>query len=233
MPVDANSSIFDITQICEFIKEMDLDQQVEVINRIRAQLHEVSPFKEEPIDYVQWVTTDAVHANDYNPNSVAPPEMVLLEHSIEHDGYTQPVVSWPDSDNTFEVVDGFHRTTVAKRSTMVRERLKGYMPLVAIQNKNTDRNDRIASTIRHNRARGKHNVNSMSDIVIELKKRNWSDNRIAKELGMDADEVLRLCQVSGLSEVFADEDFSKAWDAGIWADEEIDFAYDAEKEDGA
>lgn len=212
----------DIKEICEQLEMMQLAEKVEALNSIRAQLHEVSPFKEEPIDFVQWVSTDAVHANDYNPNSVAPPEMVLLEHSIEHDGYTQPVVSWPDSDNTFEVVDGFHRTTVAKRSAMVRERLQGYMPLVAIQTKNIDRNDRIASTIRHNRARGKHNVNSMSDIVIELKKRNWSDARIAKELGMDADEVLRLCQVSGLAEVFGDDEFSKAWDAGIFADDEID-----------
>jgi ParB-like chromosome segregation protein Spo0J len=212
----------DISDICKQISEMSLDDKVKALNEVRAQLHEVSPFKEEPIDFVQWVMTDAVHANDYNPNSVAPPEMVLLEHSIEHDGYTQPVVTWPDSDNTYEVVDGFHRTTVAKRSQMVRDRLQGYMPLVAIQSKNTDRNDRIASTIRHNRARGKHNVNSMSDIVIELKKRNWSDTRIAKELGMDADEVLRLCQVSGLAEVFGDEEFSKAWDAGLWTDEEID-----------
>lgn len=212
----------DISDICKQISEMSLEDKVKALNEVRAQLHEVSPFKEEPIDFVQWVMTDAVHANDYNPNSVAPPEMVLLEHSIEHDGYTQPVVTWPDSDNTYEVVDGFHRTTVAKRSQMVRDRLQGYMPLVAIQSKNTDRNDRIASTIRHNRARGKHNVNSMSDIVIELKKRNWSDTRIAKELGMDADEVLRLCQVSGLAEVFGDEEFSKAWDAGLWTDEEID-----------
>lgn len=211
----------DISEICGQIEGMDLQERVEAINAIREQLHEVSPFKNEPIDFVKWVSTDVVHANDYNPNSVAPPEMVLLEHSIEHDGYTQPVVAWPDSEDTFEVVDGFHRTTVAKRSEMVRNRLQGFMPLVSIQNDNTDRNDRIASTIRHNRARGKHNVNSMSDIVIELKKRNWSDTRIAKELGMDADEVLRLCQVSGLAEVFADEQFSKAWDAGIFADDEI------------
>lgn len=204
------------------IKAMPLTDQVTAINDMRAIIHEGSPFKNEPIDFVKWVLTDQVHANDYNPNSVAPPEMILLEHSIEHDGYTQPVVAWPDSDSTFEVVDGFHRTTVAKRSDMVRGRLQGYMPLVTIQNDNADRNDRIAATIRHNRARGKHNVNSMSDIVIELKKRNWSDDRVARELGMDADEVLRLCQVSGLAEVFADEEFSKSWDAGIFADDDLE-----------
>lgn len=200
---------------------MSTEEKVEAINNIRKAIHEQSPFKNEPIDFVRWVKADAVQANDYNPNSVAPPEMALLEHSIEHDGYTQPVVGW-DVGGSYEVVDGFHRTKVAKTSDAVRARLSGYLPIVAIQSSNTDRNDRVAATIRHNRARGKHNVESMSDIVIELKKRNWSDDRIAKELGMDADEVLRLCQVSGLAEVFADEEFSHAWDVGIFDDEALE-----------
>ena len=200
---------------------MDAETKIEAINTIRQALHEESPFKNEPIDFVRWVKTDTVQANDYNPNSVAPPEMALLEHSIEHDGYTQPVVGW-DIGGAYEVVDGFHRTKVAKTSEAVRARLSGYLPIVAIQNSNTERNDRVAATIRHNRARGKHNVESMSDIVVELKKRNWSDDRIAKELGMDGDEVLRLCQVSGLVEVFADEEFSKAWDVDIFDDSDIE-----------
>lgn len=203
------------------ISALPMAQAVERINHIRTAIHEISPFKNEPIDCVQWVLAETVQANDYNPNSVAPPEMALLEHSIEHDGYTQPVVGWP-VDAGYEVVDGFHRTKVAKSSDAVRARLGGYLPIVAIQNKNTERNDRVASTIRHNRARGKHNVESMSDIVIELKKRNWSDDRIAKELGMDGDEVLRLCQVSGLVEVFADEEFSRAWDVDIFDAEELE-----------
>lgn len=206
----------------EYLADLPLDERVAEINRLRALIHEYSPFKSEPIDFVRWVPTDSVYANDYNPNSVAPPEMALLEHSIDHDGFTQPVVGWLGEDDMYEVVDGFHRTTVAKRSTSVMLRLQGFMPIVAIQTKNTERNDRVASTIRHNRARGKHNVESMSDIVIELKKRNWSDERVAKELGMDPDEVLRLCQVSGLVEVFADEEFSTAWDAAIFSDEELD-----------
>jgi len=206
----------------EYLADLPLDERVAEINRLRALIHEYSPFKSEPIDFVRWVPTDSVYANDYNPNSVAPPEMALLEHSIDHDGFTQPVVGWLGEDDMYEVVDGFHRTTVAKRSTSVVLRLQGFMPIVAIQTKNTERNDRVASTIRHNRARGKHNVESMSDIVIELKKRNWSDERVAKELGMDPDEVLRLCQVSGLVEVFADEEFSTAWDAAIFSDEELD-----------
>lgn len=214
--------------ICDYISILTPESKVYVLNRVREMLHKVSPFKDEPIDCVQWVLTDAVRANDYNPNSVAPPEMQLLEHSIDHDGFTQPVVGWRDTENTYEVVDGFHRTTVAQRSESVRGRLMGYMPIVAIQGVNEDRNDRVASTIRHNRARGKHKVESMSDIVIELKKRNWSDTRIAKELGMDADEVLRLCQITGLSEVFSDEQFSQSWDAVIMSDSDIEFVDEAD-----
>ena len=202
------------------VRKLEISEQIEMINHARELLHTVSPFKNEPIDFVKWVPTQVVTANDYNPNSVAPPEMALLEHSIEHDGYTQPVVGWFDGVSHYEVIDGFHRTQVAKNANEVRERLNGYMPIVGIQGKNTDRNDRIASTIRHNRARGKHKVDSMSDIVVELKKRNWSDNRIAKELGMDSDEVLRLCQITGLAEVFGNEHFSQAWDAVILSDDE-------------
>jgi ParB-like chromosome segregation protein Spo0J len=207
--------------ILEKLNESELPEKINILNFVRKKLHDVSPFKDEPIDYVKWVSTDSVHANDYNPNSVAPPEMALLEHSIDHDGFTQPVVGWAGSDDKYEVVDGFHRTAVAKGSPCVRDRLHGFMPIVSIQDKNADRNDRVAATIRHNRARGKHKVESMSDIVVELKKRNWSDDRVAKELGMDADEVLRLCQVSGLVEVFSNEEFSMAWEASIYTEDEF------------
>lgn len=207
-----NDAIDHALHLAELIEKLPHAEKIHALNQVRGVLHEVSPFKEEPIDYVQWVPTDKVHANDYNPNSVAPPEMALLVHSVAHDGYTQPVVTWPDSDNSYEVVDGFHRTRVAKESAAVRERLQGYMPLVAIQDKNYDKKDRIASTIRHNRARGKHAIDSMSDIVIELKRRNWSNQRIMKELGMDEDEILRLCQITGLAELFSDQQFSAAWD---------------------
>lgn len=209
----------DISNILEQIEALPLAEKVEAINKLREQIHAISPFKAEPIDFVRWVVTEHVTANDYNPNSVAPPEMILLEHSIDHDGFTQPVVGW-EQEGGFEVVDGFHRTTVAKRSDSVRIRLQGYMPIVAIQNKNTDRNDRVASTIRHNRARGAHKVESMSDIVVELKRRFWSDERIAKELGMERDEVLRLQQITGLAGLFADEEFSEAWEAESFESQE-------------
>ena len=161
--------------------------------------------KEHPVSSVQWVSADVVYANDYNPNKVAPPEMKLLKHSIETNGYTQPIVVWKVEDG-YEVIDGFHRHKVGKELGYT------HLPVVVINEKDTGRSDRIAATIRHNRARGKHQINAMSDIVVELSRRNWSDKRIGKELGMDPDEVLRLKQITGLAELFADEEFSEAWE---------------------
>jgi ParB-like chromosome segregation protein Spo0J len=139
--------------------------------------------------------------------------MELLAHSILSDGYTQPIVSWDRGDGVSEVVDGFHRNRVGKENKDVKSRVMGYLPVVKIMPDREGKNDRMAATIRHNRARGKHKVESMSEIVVELKRRKWSDARIAKELGMEMDEVLRLAQVSGLADVFRDSEFSKAWEA--------------------
>jgi hypothetical protein len=138
--------------------------------------------------------------------------MELLEVSIVNDGYTQPIVTWA-KDDTHEVVDGFHRSRVGKESKLVAQRVQGYLPVVEIRKEQQGKNDRIASTIRHNRARGKHQVDAMSEIVLELKNRNWTNKRIAKELGMDEDEILRLCQITGLQHLFTDQDFSRAWEA--------------------
>jgi ParB-like chromosome segregation protein Spo0J len=163
--------------------------------------------KDHPVSNVQWVDASKVCANDYNPNSVAPPEMRLLELSIKNDGYTQPIVTWLREDGMYEVVDGFHRHRVGNEVLKL-----SHLPVVVINANRQDKTDRMASTIRHNRARGKHAVTAMSDIVQELTRRNWSDAKIAKELGMDADEVLRLKQVSGLAAMFADAEFSEAWE---------------------
>ena len=198
----------------------DLDEKMNFINELRLRIHQVCPFKDNPVDYVAWIKNDLVTANDYNPNSVAPPEMKLLEHSIEEDGYTQPIVTWPREDNMIEVVDGFHRHRVGKESELVRSKIHGYLPVVSIRESQLSKGDRIAATIRHNRARGKHKIQAMADIVVELKRRNWSDSKIAKNLGMDEDEVLRLCQITGMAELFADSDFSKSWDIGF--DDSID-----------
>ena len=189
----------------------DVAERVKRINRLRSIIAQHSPFQSEPVDFVEWVPAESVHANDYNPNTVAPPEMELLRTSIMADGYTQPIVTMP-SDQGREVIDGFHRHRVGKELPDVRERVHGFLPVVRIRVDREDRNDRIAATIRHNRARGKHRVEAMSDIVIELKKRNWTETRIAKELGMEPDEVLRLCQISGIAELFSDQEFSTAWD---------------------
>ena len=192
------------------MKNLPLDELVDAINQARAALHEISPFSSEPVDFVKWVKNTSVHANDYNPNSVAPPEMKLLHTSIKNDGYTQPIVTSEDDDGIV-VIDGFHRHRVGKECADIQEKVHGYLPVVQIRTSQDGRNDRIASTIRHNRARGKHAVSAMSEIVVELVRRNWSDERISNELGMDADEVTRLKQISGLAEAFADSDFSMSW----------------------
>ena len=179
-------------------------------------MKDLNIIENNPVSHVQWIDASLVSANDYNPNKVAPPEMALLQLSIESDGYTQPIVAWQKEDGTYEVIDGFHRHLVGKKLGLSK------LPLVVINKDREDKCDRISSTIRHNRARGKHIVSAMSDIVIELKKRNWSNDRISKELGMDNDEVLRLCQISGLKEVFSDDQFSKAWDVEIFKSDEID-----------
>ncbi len=190
-------------------------QAIEALNRLRLALHQVSPLKHEPVDCVQWIQSDRVASNDYNPNSVAPPEMELLRLSIENDGYTQPIVTWKTESDGLEVIDGFHRHRVGKECTEITTRIYGYLPVVVANQTRTDRGDRIAATIRHNRARGKHRIDGMSAIVVELKRRNWSDTKIGKELGMDPDEVLRLAQISGLAEMFANREFSQAWEAGV------------------
>lgn len=192
------------------LKKLSVQERIEAINKIRVSLHSYSPFKTEPVDCVQWIRSDLVVSNDYNPNSVAPPEMLLLEHSIKEDGYTQPIVSW-GRETDFEVVDGFHRTRVGKESKPIKKRVHGYLPLVVINSDRQEKGDRIASTIRHNRARGKHKVDAMSELVLDLKRRNWNDEKIGRELGMDPDEVLRLAQITGLAEMFADKEFSRAW----------------------
>jgi ParB-like chromosome segregation protein Spo0J len=195
------------------LADMDDETRIDAINEIRASLHEISPMKREPVDFVRWVKADDLRANDYNPNSVAAPEMRLLQLSIMSDGYTQPIVAWPDADGSYEVIDGFHRNRVAREVGAIKKRVMGRMPITIINSDRTSKEDRIAATIRHNRARGKHGVDAMSDIVVDLARRNWSSDRIAKELGMEPDEVLRLKQVSGLAELFADKEFSEAWEA--------------------
>lgn len=159
-----------------------------------------------PVYKVLAVPVEKVVANNYNPNIVAPPEMRLLELSIWEDGYTMPCVCYhiPDKD-IYELVDGYHRYMVLKTSKRIYEREKGLLPVTVIKK---DISNRMASTIRHNRARGAHNVELMCNIVSELTKAGMSDQWIRKNIGMDKDELLRLKQISGLAELFADKEFS-------------------------
>lgn len=212
LPVESNAVLDSAVDVLlAIVNGLPVEEKIAAINAIKLRLHQSSPFFQEPVDCVTWVKNNQVFANDYNPNSVAPTEMKLLELSILQDGYTQPIVTMP-SEQGFEVVDGFHRNRVGKESKDVNARVQGYLPVVSIKADRTDRPDRMAATIRHNRARGAHRIDSMSEIVVELKRRNWSDEKIAKELGMDADEVLRLAQISGLAEAFKDRNFSQAWE---------------------
>lgn len=164
-----------------------------------------------PVYNVRAVPLEKVRANTYNPNSVAPPEMALLETSIWEDGYTMPVVCYylPDED-IYEIVDGYHRYTVLKTSARIREREGGMLPVVVIDK---DDSNRMASTIRHNRARGSHSIELMSNIIAELTRAGMSDAWIIKHIGMDKDELLRLKQITGLADLFRDREFTEAWNA--------------------
>lgn len=209
---DIEVSINKINKMLPKLKTKNVDIQIKTMNKIKIELHKISPLKYEPVDCVLWENNINIIANDYNPNAVAPPEMELLRLSIDEDGYTQPIVTF-NNDNKYEVVDGFHRNRVGKECKEITERLHGYLPIVIINQDRIDKGDRIASTIRHNRARGKHKIDAMSEIIIDLRKRNWNDKKIAKELGMEPDEVLRLAQITGLAEMFRDQEFSQAWEA--------------------
>lgn len=182
-----------------------------------------------PVYGVRAVPIDKVRANDYNPNSVAPPEMALLETSIWEDGYTQPVVTYYDAENDlYIVVDGFHRYLTLKNSKRIFERERGMLPVVVIDK---GLGDRMASTIRHNRARGSHNIELMSTIVAELVEMGKGDRWICEHIGMSADELLRLKQITGVAALFANREFSDSWEAEIGDLDELDEGFEEDPQD--
>lgn len=201
-----------ITEAISIIKneleKMNLDEKVQHLNLIKVNISDISPF-EEPVDCVRWIKAEDVQANEYNPNKVASPEMKLLHTSIKLDGYTQPIVAYKLENGKYEVIDGFHRNRIGKEFKDINKRIHGYLPLVII-NKPLD--ERMGSTIRHNRARGTHQIRSMSDIVLDLVKSGWSDEEICKKIGMELDEVIKLKQITGLKEAFQNHEFSKSWE---------------------
>lgn len=181
-----------------------------LLNEVRDRLRRANPAGAEPVDHVRWVPVESVAANDYNPNSVARNEMRLLHTSIEHDGYTQPVVTVQDpKTGGYVIVDGFHRHLVMRTSDTIRARTGGLLPVVVIDK---PLNDRMASTIRHNRARGKHSVDGMANMVFQMLHNGWPDEAVCRELGMEADELLRLKHVTGFSKLFEDTEYQKAWE---------------------
>ena len=198
-----------VKELKSLIRNMGTDnEQIDTINWIKSELSKLNPIQ-QPVDNVQWIQADSVVANDYNPNRVAPPEMELLRHSITEDGFTQPIVSYYDhAQEKYIVIDGFHRNRIGKEDFLINQRLKDRLPIVVID-KPID--ERMASTIRHNRARGTHQIKPMSKVVEELYFAGWSNKRIAKELGMEKDEVLRLKQFTGIGALFVDREFSKSW----------------------
>lgn len=167
---------------------------------------------QSPVYNVIAVPIEKIRANEYNPNKVAPPEMRLLYDSIKADGYTMPIVCYyNEADDMYDIVDGFHRYSIMRQYPDIYKRERGMLPVSTI-NKPID--ERMASTIRHNRARGTHDVDLMSNIVAELHKIGRSDAWLAKHLGMDRDEILRLKQITGLAEAFQNNEFSRAWTPG-------------------
>ena len=187
----------------------------------------MSDFK-SPAYNVRAIPIERVKANDYNPNAVAPPEMALLEISIWEDGYTQPVVTYYDSENDcYIVVDGFHRYLTLKNSKRIMDREKGMLPVVVIDK---ELGDRMASTIRHNRARGSHNIELMSNIVAELVEMGKGDRWICQHIGMSADELLRLKQITGVAALFANRSFSDSWEATEFDDSQMFEAEETEDE---
>ena len=200
-----------ITEIDIYLQSLTEEDRINAINAFRQAIHKNSPFREQPIDCVLWVKQDAITANDYNPNNVAPPEKRLLSKSLELDGFTQPIVVTESEQQQYEIVDGFHRHEIGTTRATLKRQLKGYLPVTCLLKARQEKFDRMAATIRHNRARGRHQINAMSEIVRELVLMGWSEQKIGQELGMDSDEVLRLKQINGLLELFADRRFSEAW----------------------
>lgn len=196
-----------IEEIKDFINQSA--DKAETIKQIKQACFECSDFNSQPIDNVLWVPIDKVTPKDYNPNSVAKKEMQLLYISIKEDGYTQPVVTvYDEKQDKYVIVDGFHRYFTCKTQKDILERNHGMLPIVVIDK---SINERMASTVRHNRARGSHAVTSMLKLVFEMLKNGWSDSAICKELGMEAEEINKLKYVTGFAKLFEKVDYNNAW----------------------
>lgn len=193
------------------VNELTTDlEKIQYFEHIKQFIHEISPQQSQPVNLVRWVPIERVQANDYNPNSVAKNEMRLLYVSILHDGYTQPVVTvYDETIDKYVIVDGFHRYTIARLYQDIADRNNGMLPIVVIDK---SINDRMASTVRHNRARGKHSISGMASMVFQMLENGWQDDAICAELGVEPDELIRLKHVTGFSKLFENTEYRKSWE---------------------
>ena len=197
-----------LKDIKDAVSTLDDSAKLEMIESIKDVLHEITPIQ-QPIDRVRWVDLDSVEANDYNPNSVAGKEMRLLYTSIKHDGYTQPIVTIFDEEKQkYIIVDGFHRYFTCKSNKDISDRNHGRLPIVVIEK---DINERMAATVRHNRARGSHSVDGMASMVFSMLEQGWEDADICNHLGMEPEELLRLKHITGFSKLFENTEYKKEW----------------------
>jgi hypothetical protein len=182
---------------------------IDKVNDLARELYEINPIK-QPMSLVQWVPIEKVEPNSYNPNSVANKEMKLLYISIKNDGYTQPIVTiYDEKRDKYVIVDGFHRYFTAKSKKEILDRNKGRVPITVI---NKDINNRMASTVRHNRARGAHSINGMSNMVFEMLDNGWDDASICNEMGLEVEELIKLKHLTGFAKLFEDVEYQKGWE---------------------
>lgn len=194
-------------KLATYIREAE--NPIAALNSLREILHELSPVKAMPVDFVQWIPLEQVEPNDYNPNSVAKIEMGLLMKSILADGYTQPVVTiFDEAKQKYVIIDGFHRYFSMKTSSQIQALTGGLLPVVVLKKSLAER---MASTVRHNRARGKHSVAGMANLVFQMLDKGMSDSAICNELGMEAEELIRLKHITGFSKLFSNIDYNRAW----------------------
>jgi hypothetical protein len=188
----------------------EAEDKIKFVNELNEFIHkEISEIK-QPIDFVRWIPIEKVSPNDYNPNSVAKIEMGLLYKSIKHDGYTQPIVTIYDKEkDKYVIVDGFHRYFTCKTNKDIYERNKGHLPCVVIEK---DINERMAATVRHNRARGEHSVAGMGNMVFEMLENGWTETEICNHLGMEPEEILKLKHITGFSRLFENVNYQQSWE---------------------
>lgn len=191
-----------ISAIKEYLASLNDDERIDALNAFRLAMHELSPFKAQPVDCVLWVRDEAVTANNYNPNHLAAAEARLLQRSLERDGFTQPLVVSAQGQQRYEIVDGAHRRQLCRARPALQKALHGYLPVACLAE--NSRASRQASTVRHNRARGRYHAGAASELIRELSGHGWTDSKIASELGMSAAEVQKMKQLNGLLELFSE-----------------------------